>query len=658
MQMEQQRETQPRTLQQKTISKLKLYMNKMVESHNSIISHYLTHSSFSLDARLLSHEEISFTDYCNSPNNDTNSINSLNDNNTNYNVHSSNGNNSQSNNDVIINNTQNTNFIEHNENQMNEENNSIEINMDLLEDEERIVLLNERQMKITNELKENEIITKEIESMRLQLNEYWGMLQAVLNEIAEKEDILTNLNQLYLNELVTLYRKKFDDSLTTKKSQTNGIEQRLTVESINQKYKQMCEQKRLETLSQQQEQQREKEKEEKEQKEKEMEEEEEEEINSVEEMSYISQNKETNTTSNTTNEREQETRKTPRTLTIEEQHEIISRDIRKRMYILTSPSQNEIDMLMNEDNTEENSETIENNEIEEPKKPKQTRRASRRTKRLPRSRRIPFPPKRKKQVKKVVEKVEEEEDEETNNENEPMEEDEDNTEDESNESENQSKRTNIRKSASQSRRDILRRQEEQQRIQEEQRLEEERQKFLKDRKTERKIRKIIPSHYLTKEETICYFTGKEIHDVLCDVGVDNWERDSQIIRSSIINKSNIAILFETHKGWELGGYISEKVSTMDEFIEDSNSFLMAFHKHYYVKMKLKKKNPEHAFKLYSGDDERNLLQFGQRDIGIYQNESKGYYAYTDTHSTFRKDEYIAGKMTSFALKRVQVFQLV
>ncbi|BFU24317.1 predicted protein [Entamoeba histolytica] len=119
------------------------------------------------------------------------------------------------------------------------------------------------------------------------------------------------------------------------------------------------------------------------------------------------------------------------------------------------------------------------------------------------------------------------------------------------------------------------------------------------------------------------WTNRKVGNILFDSDKDNWNRKTSVFDQRIKNKEHIIIIIEDEEGNKFGGYVNSKIDRVDDFINDSQSFLFSLESNGRIE-EMKKfdiKEPEYAFKLYNQSD-NYLFKFGYGDIRIFKENDK------------------------------------
>ena len=112
------------------------------------------------------------------------------------------------------------------------------------------------------------------------------------------------------------------------------------------------------------------------------------------------------------------------------------------------------------------------------------------------------------------------------------------------------------------------------------------------------------------------WTNKKCTEIVFDSDKDNWSENTSVFDSKVINKSNLIILIEDKEGQKFGGYVNEKITGVNTWINDQNAFLFSLNSNGRLNgmMKFNVSNPSRAFMLYPKTSENNILfRFGYKN---------------------------------------------
>ncbi|BFU22181.1 trichohyalin, putative [Entamoeba histolytica] len=123
------------------------------------------------------------------------------------------------------------------------------------------------------------------------------------------------------------------------------------------------------------------------------------------------------------------------------------------------------------------------------------------------------------------------------------------------------------------------------------------------------------------------WTEKRINNILFDSDIDDWKEDTSVFEERIMNKEHIIIIIEDEEGNKFGGYVNSKIDEVDDYINDSKSFVFSLESNGRMKgmKKFDIKQPEYAFYLFNQSDDL-LFVFGYfgYDIYVYKENNKTY----------------------------------
>ncbi|BFU21552.1 trichohyalin, putative [Entamoeba histolytica] len=115
-------------------------------------------------------------------------------------------------------------------------------------------------------------------------------------------------------------------------------------------------------------------------------------------------------------------------------------------------------------------------------------------------------------------------------------------------------------------------------------------------------------------------TEKRVNNILFDSDIDDWNRNTSVFEERIINKEHLIIIIEDEDGNKFGGYVNSKVDKVDDYTNDSKSFVFSLESNGRM-MKFDIKHPEYAFTLFNQSHNR-LFSFGYGDIDVYKENYK------------------------------------
>ncbi|BFU21880.1 trichohyalin, putative [Entamoeba histolytica] len=123
------------------------------------------------------------------------------------------------------------------------------------------------------------------------------------------------------------------------------------------------------------------------------------------------------------------------------------------------------------------------------------------------------------------------------------------------------------------------------------------------------------------------WTEKRINNILFDSDKDDWKVDTSVFGERVMNKEHIIIIIEDEDGNKFGGYVNSKIDRVDDYINDSKSFVFSLESNGRIE-EMKKfdiKEPEYAFYLHNQSDDL-LFAFGfgdgYEDIIVFKENDK------------------------------------
>ncbi|BFU24413.1 trichohyalin, putative [Entamoeba histolytica] len=118
-------------------------------------------------------------------------------------------------------------------------------------------------------------------------------------------------------------------------------------------------------------------------------------------------------------------------------------------------------------------------------------------------------------------------------------------------------------------------------------------------------------------------TERRISNILFDSDIDDWNRNTSVFDQRIMNKEHLIIIIEDEDGNKFGGYVNSKIDEVNDYINDSQSFVFSLESKGRIEgmKKFDIRQPEYAFYL---DNQTNnyLFEFGIDDIAIYKENKK------------------------------------
>ncbi|BFU20368.1 predicted protein [Entamoeba histolytica] len=146
------------------------------------------------------------------------------------------------------------------------------------------------------------------------------------------------------------------------------------------------------------------------------------------------------------------------------------------------------------------------------------------------------------------------------------------------------------------------------------RREEERRKTTEqEKKIQEEERLRIMKGMNTMEEMLQIeeWTNRKVGNILFDSDKDDWNRNTSVFDQRIWNKEHIIIIIEDEEGNKFGGYVNSKIDKVDDWINDSQSFVFSLVSNGRMKgmMKFDIKQPQYAFYLDNQSSDW-LFEFG------------------------------------------------
>ncbi|BFU22935.1 predicted protein [Entamoeba histolytica] len=163
-----------------------------------------------------------------------------------------------------------------------------------------------------------------------------------------------------------------------------------------------------------------------------------------------------------------------------------------------------------------------------------------------------------------------------------------------------------------------------------------------------KLRRDIEERLLRKgmEETkyqihqLEEWTNRKVGNILFDSDIDDWNKNTSVFGERIMNKEHIIIIIEDEEENKFGGYVNSKIDKVDEWINDSQSFVFSLDSNGRMEgmKKFDIKEPGHAFWLCNQSYDI-LFGFGGdgkylKDIVVYKENTK-----TESYCNQRSFEY-------------------
>ncbi|BFU19755.1 trichohyalin, putative [Entamoeba histolytica] len=118
------------------------------------------------------------------------------------------------------------------------------------------------------------------------------------------------------------------------------------------------------------------------------------------------------------------------------------------------------------------------------------------------------------------------------------------------------------------------------------------------------------------------WTEKRINNILFDSEINDWNVNTSVFDQRIKNKEHIIIIIEDEEGNKFGGYVNEKIDKIDDYTNDSKSFVFSLKSNGRIEgmKKFDIKEPQYAFCLYNQSYD-NLFEFGC-DIIVFKENYK------------------------------------
>ncbi|GAB1220431.1 hypothetical protein ENUP19_0053G0029 [Entamoeba nuttalli] len=158
------------------------------------------------------------------------------------------------------------------------------------------------------------------------------------------------------------------------------------------------------------------------------------------------------------------------------------------------------------------------------------------------------------------------------------------------------------------------------------------------------------------------WTNRKVGNILFDSNIDNWKVGTSVFGERIMNKEHIIIIIEDEDGNQFGGYVNSKIDKVNEWINDSKSFVFSLESNgrIYEMMKFDIKEPECAFKIYNQTD-NHLFSFGNGwDIDVYkENDKAKSYCEQNSFEYYGIENALCGKEcpNRFTPKRIIVIEM-
>ncbi|BFU24423.1 predicted protein [Entamoeba histolytica] len=157
-----------------------------------------------------------------------------------------------------------------------------------------------------------------------------------------------------------------------------------------------------------------------------------------------------------------------------------------------------------------------------------------------------------------------------------------------------------------------------------QKINQEKEKRFKKKKNE--IEKRLKRKEMKSQEEIRQieeWTNRKVFNILFDSDIDNWSKDTSVFYQRIMNKEHIIIIIEDEDGNKFGGYVNSKIDEVNDYINDSKSFLFSLESTGRIEgmMKFDIKQPQHAFGVWNQTN-NCLFEFGGNDIIVCKENDK------------------------------------
>ncbi|BFU25178.1 trichohyalin, putative [Entamoeba histolytica] len=161
------------------------------------------------------------------------------------------------------------------------------------------------------------------------------------------------------------------------------------------------------------------------------------------------------------------------------------------------------------------------------------------------------------------------------------------------------------------------------------------------------------------------WTERRINNILFDSDIDDWNKNTSVFDQRIMNKEHIIIIIEDEEGNKFGGYVNSKIDKINDYINDSKSFVFSLESKGRIEgmKKFDIKQPQNAFYLYNQTTDC-LFAFGFGggcDICVFKENNK-----TKSHCDPWSFEYkgisnaLCGKLGSecFIPKRIIAIEMI
>ena len=159
------------------------------------------------------------------------------------------------------------------------------------------------------------------------------------------------------------------------------------------------------------------------------------------------------------------------------------------------------------------------------------------------------------------------------------------------------------------------------------------------------------------------WTGKQSGDIIFDSTIDDWNVNTSLFDTQIMNKSNVCIILEDENGNIFGGYINERIGKYESYINDGNAFVFSLQSTNpnQEMMKFEINDRQCAFRLFKSSTDY-LFRIGWNDIRIWkQHKRNECTCYQESFNYKTIENALCGKTgwnNPFILKRIIVLQML
>ena len=182
-----------------------------------------------------------------------------------------------------------------------------------------------------------------------------------------------------------------------------------------------------------------------------------------------------------------------------------------------------------------------------------------------------------------------------------------------------------------------------------------------DEKTKmNKLKEFVFYHERSKLEEWC---GKKCSEIIFDSDKDDWNQNTSVFDSKIINKSNLMFVIEDTINNKFGGYINSTIDKVDSWITDSNAFVFSLKSNGRIngmmKFNIKSGSSSHAFYMYPKSSS-DMFGIGCWGIDIYKKGNSNTFCKQDSFDYNGIQHVLCGSGTSatnFTPKRFVVIQM-